>query len=327
MKRINEVIALLADGQFHSGEDVGEALGVSRSAIWKIIKGLEEIGIDVHRVQGRGYCIPGGIQFFSKERIESFLLGMKSTAKPTLDIFNRVASTNSYLQDKIKAGYPSQSICLSEYQTEGRGRRGRAWLSPYGKNIYMSLLWKFSAGPSALAGLTLLVGLAMIRALTTLGLTDLRLKWPNDILWHGSKLAGILVEMSIDDLNGCYAVIGLGLNLSLPQKIRSEVSQRVTDIQTILGHYPDKNYVTALLIHELFSILPEFEAQGFAPYVSQWQGYDHLLNKQITLKTPQQRITGIGQGIDETGALIMKVNGEFERFHSGEATIEEITSS
>jgi BirA family biotin operon repressor/biotin-[acetyl-CoA-carboxylase] ligase len=323
LKRIDEVINLLADGQFHSGEDVGGKLGISRSAIWKIVKQLEELGLDVHRVQGRGYCIPGGIQFFSEEKIRQHLSAEANQQLKKLDVFDCVNSTNSYLNSKVKDNWPSGSVCVAEHQTEGRARQGRHWVSPYGKNIYMSLLWKFAPGPSALTGLTLLVGLAIIRALSKMNIMDLHLKWPNDVMWHGAKLAGVLTEINIDDINGCHAIIGIGLNLHISPKMRAQIDKRIIDVQTILGCSPDKNTMTAFLLEELFAILPEFEKKGFEAFVEQWESYDLLRTKKVTVQTAHNKVMGVAQGIDHTGALTMRVNGQIERFYSGEVSIEE----
>ncbi len=321
MKRIDEVIQLLADGQFHSGEDIGKTLGISRSAIWKITKQLDDVGIEIHRVQGRGYCIPGGIQFYSEDKLKQFLSQDAFERLKNIAILNRVNSTNAFLQEKIKEDWTSASLCLAEYQSEGKGRRDRSWLSPYGKNIYMSLVWEFVAGPGALNGLTLLVGLAIIKALSKFNITGLSLKWPNDVMWNGNKLAGVLTEINVDDINGCQAIIGIGLNLHLPSKIRNQLHNQITDMQTILGAYPDKNYITALILEELLTLLPEFESKGFEHFVDQWRGYDHLLNKQIILHTIQDKVEGVAQGVDHTGALEIKVDGNIKKFYSGEASI------
>jgi BirA family biotin operon repressor/biotin-[acetyl-CoA-carboxylase] ligase len=315
------LIDYLSDGQYHSGEDLGLKLGISRSAIWKLIHQAGDLGLDIASIHGKGYCIPGGIEFFSHQHIENYLDKTLSEQLKCFDILSVVDSTNRYLMEKVKTNQTQNSVCLAEYQTAGRGRNSRSWISPFGKNIYLSLLWCFSGGTSALTGLTLSVGLAIVRALQKYGIENVGLKWPNDVYASDRKLAGTLVEIYIDSMGFCHVVIGIGINLAMTQRAGEAIEQQWTDIATLTSEKPRKNYLTALLLNELLHMLPNFEREGFAAYRDGWRNCDILLNKPITVHTLQGDIDGIAEGIDEQGGLLVRNGNQFHHFSSGDVSV------
>tara|TARA_B100000989_G_scaffold287898_1_gene257994 strand:- start:6021 stop:7004 length:984 start_codon:yes stop_codon:yes gene_type:complete len=316
------IIGLLADGKFHSGESLGEILGVTRSAVWKSLKKLTDLGIDIHRVQGKGYAIPNGIEVLETDKITSSMTPELQSLINSIDILPTVNSTNAFLLDKIKQGKTGPMVCLAEHQTQGRGRQGRKWVSPFGKNIYLSLSWSFPEGPIALAGLTIVAGVAVTRALQKLGLSNLGIKWPNDIYWAGRKLAGILTEVHLDSVGVCHAVIGVGINVEMSQNSSQEIDQPWADIYQALGHSVQRNQLVGTIISELLMILADYEQQGFAAYHTQWQAYDLLHSRQVILNTLTGVEKGTACGIDENGGLLVKQGDTVNTYRSGEVHLE-----
>ena len=193
-----KILQVLADGEFHSGEELGAALGVSRAAVWKQLQKLEALNIELESQKGRGYRIVGGLDLLSREAV---LASSGEASKPfveSMDIFNELASTNEVALAKIAEGDAHGYCCTAELQRSGRGRRGRQWVSPFARNLYFSMVWQFHSGASALEGLSLCIGVAVARALNRAGVDGVALKWPNDVLLDGRKLAGILLEMQGD---------------------------------------------------------------------------------------------------------------------------------
>lgn len=186
---MERLLQLLADGEFHSGRALGEQLNISRSAVWKQIQRLQALGIEVYSVKGRGYRIPHGIELLDRQAFESRLPETVAQRLSLVEFHREVDSTNRLALDALRLGAPN-ALIAAEYQSQGRGRRGRTWISPYGSNLCFSMGWRFSAGVSALEGLSLSVGLALRNALVRLGGQGINLKWPNDLLVAGRKLGG-----------------------------------------------------------------------------------------------------------------------------------------
>lgn len=237
-----------------------------------------------------------------------------------LDIFPVIDSTNNYLMTYAKTHAVSGKVCLAETQTAGKGRRGRQWISPQGENIYGSFLWRFHDAQT-LNGLSLAIGVGVIRGLNKLGIFHVDLKWPNDIYSDGKKLGGILIEVTTHSNGSVSAVIGFGLNVSLPQKIE-EITQAYTDLNEIAPHVElNRNNIVAQLLNELLPIAATFEKQGFSAYLDEWREYDCLFGKSAALFVGTQKINGIVQGIDENGLLkLQREDGTIQAFSSGEVS-------
>lgn len=219
-KNIKQLLTSLNDGNFHSGSNLGKELNLTRSAVWKLIKQLEKYGIGVEAKTRQGYRITQSLEFLDKEKIIQFLGAAHKQYLDKITIFDEIPSTNSYLVELAKT-QPNcmENICLAEFQTSGRGRLGRQWISPYGKNMYLSLLWRFVKEPGELGGLSIAVAVSVVEALRHYGIKqDIRLKWPNDIIWNGCKLAGILIEISGEVRHAYNTVIGIGLNIDIDRK-------------------------------------------------------------------------------------------------------------
>lgn len=313
-----ELIKLLADGQFHSGEELGSALQVTRSAIWKIMHQVKELGIEVHSVKSKGYQIPSGIEFLDKEKVLNHLPS-SITQHVKIETINEIDSTNQYLLDKNNRK-SSGSIILAEYQAKGRGRRHRQWFSPFGCNLYFSLLWSFDKDPSELSGLSLATGVAVANALEKYGVTQVQLKWPNDILWHYKKLAGILIEMTAETNSNTQVVIGVGINVQMPSDV--DIDQEWTDVATIIGQKPKRNLLAAYLIQEIIEMLFLFQQKGIAGFVNYWQALDAYFNKPVTLSTPSKNYSGTARGINKQGEFLLLSDENKEiRFLHGDVSL------
>jgi len=213
-------------------------------------------------------------------------------------------------------------VLAAEWQTSGRGRRGRVWHSAPGAALTFSMLWRFQQGAAVLAGLSLAVGVAMMRALAALGVEGAGLKWPNDVLWRGRKLAGILIEMQGDTLGPSAAVIGIGLNCRLPDVLVNRIEQPVADLATACGAAPERNHVLALLLTELERVLDAFARDGFAPLREEWQRHHVHQRRPVRLKLPDGgAVSGIADGVADDGALLLVTAKGPRRFHSGDISL------
>ena len=269
------LISILADGAFHSGEQLGEAFGMSRAAINKHIQTIREWGLDVFTVPGKGYSLPAPIQLLNEQAILSYLPAGQVTVLPVVD------STNQYLLDRITE-LKSGDACVAEYQHAGRGRRGRQWVSPFGTNLYLSMFWRLEQGPAAAMGLSLVVGIVMAEVLRKLGAEQVRVKWPNDLYLNDKKLAGILVELTGKTGDAAQLVIGAGINLTMRESITNAINQDWINLQEA-GVNIDRNKLTAELLSELRLAVVKFENEGLSAFISRWREMDKYLDSPVKL--------------------------------------------
>ena len=317
MKRPLQILQILSDGDFHSGEAIGATLGVTRAAVWKVIKQLIALGIEIHAIPKRGYYIPNGFELLDAEKIRAALDEKTRKLLGDLDILTITDSTTNYIRTKTK----SASVCLAEQQTAGRGRRGRQWFSPFGRNIYMSLLWRFAAGPAALAGLSLVVSIAVAESLIAFGIQGIGIKWPNDIVHSQQKLAGILLDIYGDAAGPCEVIISVGLNVAMSAVTDIDIDQAWTDLTKITGTQPSRNQLVAMMLNRMLAALNQFATAGLAAFTDQWQALDVLAGKPIILHTAAGDVTGVAAGINQRGELQVKVNGKLQSFNSGEVSV------
>jgi BirA family biotin operon repressor/biotin-[acetyl-CoA-carboxylase] ligase len=317
------LLPLLADGEFRSGQDLADALGVSRTAVWKQVNRLgSELGLTIESVRGRGYRIPGGIDLLDAAAIQQALNARTGTLLAALEVFDTIDSTNAELLRRAQQGCSSGLVCTAEQQSAGRGRRGRQWVSPYASNLYLSLLWEFSQGAAALEGLSLAVGVAVARALRSCAIPAVQLKWPNDVLYAGAKLGGILLEMTGDTAGRCQVVVGVGLNVAMPLAAADAIDQAWTDIKTIsAGRYPARNRLLAALLNELVPLLADFETQGFSHWRDEWQSLDAFAGASVVLNTGAAQMGGVARGVDARGALQLETTTGMQSVYGGEISL------
>jgi BirA family biotin operon repressor/biotin-[acetyl-CoA-carboxylase] ligase len=308
-----KLIALMANGEFHSGEQLGEALGMSRAAINKHIQTLKSWGLDVYTVTGKGYSLPAPIQLLDEETILSRL------HQPDLAVIPVIDSTNQYLLERMDQ-LPSGYACIAEYQQAGRGRRGRKWFSPFGANLYMSMYWRLEQGPAAAMGLSLVIGIIMAEVIQSLGAPDVRVKWPNDLYLNDRKLAGILVELTGKTGDAAQIVIGAGVNLLMRSEGAAEINQGWINLQEA-GINIDRNVLAAKILNSLREALPVFERDGLAPFVTRWEALDNFINRPVKLLIGDREVHGIARGIDKQGGLLLEQNGEVKSWVGGEISL------
>ncbi|MDD4914843.1 MAG: bifunctional biotin--[acetyl-CoA-carboxylase] ligase/biotin operon repressor BirA [Methylococcales bacterium] len=321
---LKRLLILLADGKFHSGTELAAALGVSRSAIWKQLQALNELDAELIAVSGKGYKLPRAMQMLDAAAIVGRLSQPARQWLAGLEIHDVIASTSGYLQERAAAGAASGLVCAAEYQTAGKGRRGRAWVSPFGHNLYLSLLWRYQDSPAALAGLSLALGVAVIRALKAFGIDEVGLKWPNDIYWRQRKLAGILVEVSGENGGPCHAVVGLGVNFYLSEQQGQNIGQPYADIQSILGEsvHLRRNELLGLLLNQLLPVVASYQAGSLAGYLDEWRQYDCVAGRQVQVQVGETRHSGILHGINDEGLLLLRhEDGRLQTFASGEVSL------
>ncbi len=318
------ILRLLGDGEFHSGATISRGLGVSRTSVSNALKGLDEIGLTVHKVRGRGYRIVQPMQWLERDMVLQHLGGEAQNFN--LEILDTAESTSSLLLQKAEMELKSSGIRIrvvaAELQTSGRGRRGRQWHSGLGDGLIFSLLWRFQQGPSSLSGLSLAVGIAIIRTLEFAGIKGTVLKWPNDVMFNFCKLGGTLIELQGDMFGPTVAVIGVGLNLKLSENTRARIDQGATDVFSIIGEMPDRNKLLAALLTNLVTMLREFEHQGFAPFKAEWADHHICENRAVTLHLPDgSSQDGVVHGVADDGSLLLRTPAGIRGYRSGEITL------
>lgn len=308
-----KIIDLLADGEFHSGEQLGTALGMSRAAINQHLKILQTWGLDIFRVTGKGYCLPEPIDLLSTVVIN------EKHHTDAIEVIPVIDSTNQYLLDNIERLH-SGDACIAEYQQAGRGRRGRQWFSPFGTNLYFSMYWRLEQGPAAAMGLSLVIGIVMAEVLRRSGCENIKVKWPNDLYINDKKVAGILVEMTGKTGDVAHIVLGAGINIAMKAADVEVVDQGWTSLQQ-QGIKLDRNALVAALITELRLALTQFEREGMVPFVPRWHALDNYINRQVKLIIGDREVHGIARGINEYGALMLEQEGEVQAWVGGEISL------
>ena len=313
------LIRELANGDFVSGELLGQQLGVSRTAISKHITALTEMGLDIFRVSGKGYKLAQPLSLLGAEHIRQ-LLSTKDLAN-VVEVHSIIDSTNSYLMRRLPNNLKQGQVCIAEYQSAGRGRRGRQWISPFGSHIYMSMYWHLEQGMSAAMGLSLVTALAVSDAIKEMFQIQVQLKWPNDIYLSGVKLAGILIDLEGQDSGPSHSVIGIGLNLAMPEQSGAQVDQAWTDLKSHTKVMFDRNTLCATLIRCLTTRLNQHHRFGLTPMVDEWLKQDFYFNKQVKLITGDRVTPGICRGINNQGALLLETAGKVKVIYGGEVSL------
>lgn len=322
MQLRSRIVRCLSNGEFHSGEALGAALGVSRMAVWKHLRGLREAGLEFEIIRGKGYRLTRAVELLDAGQVLAAVSAQTRSMLGPVDVFLELDSTSNRLREQALAGAVSGSVCLAETQHGGRGRHGRRWVSPFAANLYLSLLWRTEAGAATLGGLSLVTGIALIRCLHKLSFPQAGLKWPNDVLVDGAKLAGILIDV-IGEANGdCAVVIGVGINVDMPAAAAPAIDQRWTDLQTVAGTVElTRNRLAAALLDELLPALKDFEADGLGSFMDEWRRHDVVAGRTIDLLLPDRTVYGRACGIDAGGALLVETAAGRERFAAGEVSL------
>jgi BirA family transcriptional regulator, biotin operon repressor / biotin---[acetyl-CoA-carboxylase] ligase len=254
-------------------------------------------------------------ELLDADKILSFIEPNRRRLLAQFDIFPSLPSTNSYLLDLAREPLSSGYVCMAEEQSAGRGRLGKQWDSPQG-NIYCSLLWNFPIAHADISQLSLAIGVMIVRALEELGIKQgCQLKWPNDIYYDNRKLAGILIEALPTRREVYPVVIGVGLNVQIQEEER-------IGLQEILNTPVSRNKVIGLMLNELVAGLGTYIDKSFSSFCSDYMKYDMLRGKYVVIRTGKLEITGIAEGINSSGELVVRdQNSQDHMFRCGEVSV------
>ncbi len=325
---LSQLLQTLSDGHYHSGDELGKLLGVSRAAVWKQLQKLGELGVELQSVRGRGYRLDGGLELLDRERMWASLSDTTRAQLSELEVLSVIDSTNSRAMRRAAQGQ-SGYLCLAEQQTAGRGRRGRTWISPFGRNLYLSLSWSFEGGAAQLEGLSLAVGVAICQVLEAQGLDSVGLKWPNDLLWRQRKLAGVLLEMTGDPAGVCQVVVGVGLNLTMPPASAGAIEQPWVDLEEACSvegcPRPNRTVLAAQLVDSLVALLSTYHRDGFALWRGPWLKRDAFVGRRVVVSSGARVQEGVARGVDSSGALELDQDGERVVCHGGELSMRAVS--
>jgi BirA family transcriptional regulator, biotin operon repressor / biotin---[acetyl-CoA-carboxylase] ligase len=319
-----KVYSLLIDGKFQSGEELAEKLGISRSGVWKAAVTLRALGVVIHAVRNRGYRLAAPGELLDAARIQQGLSRDARARVRQVDVAWTLPSTNTALLARADLPFGKSDVYLAEYQSAGRGRRGRAWLAPPGASVCLSLSWNFPVIPRDLGSLSLATGVCVLRALEARKLEGIQLKWPNDLLFEGRKLAGILIEMRAESEGPTYVVIGVGLNVSLGTALLKQIAAagtQATDLKSAGLISTTRNDVVSALVDSLVCGLVEFEKHGLRAFIEEWRRADALRGRMVTIHSGDLTEKGLARGVDIGGALLVETPQGLKKFVSGEVSV------
>ncbi|MGE3298141.1 MAG: biotin--[acetyl-CoA-carboxylase] ligase [Porticoccaceae bacterium] len=316
------LLGLLADGEFHSGAELGQTLGVSRAAIWKALGKLEALELPLERARRHGYRIAGGIDLHDAAAIRAGLGDAARDLLRDIRVLEVVDSTNEQAKraaDALNGG----GICyLAECQTGGRGRLGRHWVSPFARNLYLTVAWEFDGGIAVVEGLSLAVGVAVRRALAAVGVIDIGLKWPNDLLRAGHKLGGILIEVIGDPQGLCRVITGIGINVAMPAAAARAIDQPWRDLSDC-GVSRDR--LAVALLDQLLPLLHGFPERGFRAYRGEWEAAHVHQGRPVRIGTGSRATDGIARGVNDRGALALECADGLRFIGGGEVSLREVS--
>lgn len=314
---LNKLLSILADGQFHSGSELGVHLGVSRTAVWKAMPLLEQFGIAVEVIKGKGYRIGAGLDLIDLELVKAHLLA-KTLAKVHMSVLLSCRSTNDYLlNDECGSNGSIYRVCFSEHQTAGKGRRGREWVSPFAKNLLFSSAFNLQGGVDVLAGLSLVVGIAVGKAIKKLGVDNVKIKWPNDVYIDDKKIAGILLELTGEATTSWKVVCGIGLNVLMGQNDGAQINQEWCSLEGYIK--VKRSDVAGVVLSSLLEHLELFKQKGFKKFMGEWEVFDWLSGKQIVIMP--SGLTGVAKGVNKQGALLIETLTGIEEVNAGEVSV------
>ena len=317
-----KILTQLADGNLHSGQKMAAQFGVTRSAIWKALKKLEEFDLLVDHQRGVGYrLLAGPLDLLTTDEILSDCGSITAAKLGGLHLLREIPSTNQYLLDNRIRDAGAPMACFAEYQSAGRGRRGRSWHSPLGTNLYSSLAWPVRAAATDLAGLSLAVGVTVADVLSGLGVQRIGLKWPNDLLVDGQKLGGILIDLRGEANGVIWVVIGIGINVNMQSVADRVIDQPWISCLQLLGEPLSRNRLAGRLIEQLITAMEIFEKEGFSAFSQRWSSRDLLVGESIWVDMGGKKVTAVAKGVDATGALLVEYEGSTLALHSGEVTV------
>jgi BirA family transcriptional regulator, biotin operon repressor / biotin---[acetyl-CoA-carboxylase] ligase len=313
----------LNETTFISGQVLATKFGVSRATISKHILALTELGIDIFSVTGKGYKLAKRLNLINTNAFDLSLEQLN-----LIEVLPIIDSTNSYIMRLLREGQQISDghTVIAECQTEGKGRRGRQWISPFGSHIYLSRYFQSTEGLAATGGLSIAIGIAIKNAVNRFINVKAQLKWPNDILIDNKKLGGVLVEAEGQSDGLCHLVIGIGLNVSMPTLVTTEIDQPWTDMSKNSGAYIDRNKVCIALMEELDTVLMEFKENGLRNLYKEWNADNAFKGQVVNLISGKQSKRVRCMGIDQNGALMIEDLDTLlvKKIHGGEISLRNV---
>ena len=315
-----KLLGLLADGKPHKSNQLTRLLSVDDETLKKLLEDLGALGVDWVEIPGQGYRWLDPVELLEPALILDGLGAEARSRLSDLQVVGEIDSTNRFLMDAARDGAGSGYACVAEYQSRGQGRRGRGFVSPIG-NIYQSVLWRLDVEPSFLSGLSVAIGVLVAETCKRLGVAEVGVKWPNDVYWRARKLSGILVESLMDPTRGVAVVVGVGVNFRMAKEPGERIDQSWVDLHTASGRAPDRNIAVACLLEAILLGLDQFAQEGFAPFRSRWNQHDVMRNRAVVLYGSGDCTQGTAVGVDETGALLLDIDGVTQTVTSGDVSV------
>lgn len=321
--RALRLLILLNDGMYHSVNSLAKYFRCSLASIYFLVIQLQKYNVDVVNIDGYGILLNKPIVWLDAELITRYI--SIESEKLELRLFDIIDSTNNYFLSQLKRNTLIKdltSVAVAEFQTNGRGREGRIWRCGFGNGLLFSICWRFEKGVSNLSGLSLVVGIAILRVLRSYAIQNINIKWPNDILCNFHKLAGILIEIRGEVCGPSYAIIGIGINFNLSKSIIPLINQRATDLSSVTGDLINRNQVLGRLLSELYNVLNEFAYYGFSSFKKEWISYHSYEGCEVDLIFPNGlAITGIVDGVTDDGAICLLTLEGKKSFNIGNIAI------
>jgi len=320
------LLELLCDGEMHAGPALAAHLGVSRTAVWKLVADLRESGVDIASVERRGYRLAQPCELLDAARIRHAAEQDGEPLPGELEVLFAVDSTNEYLYSAPAPRAGSPRTVFAEIQRAGRGRRGRSWFAPFGSGLTFSIAWSYPEVPAELSALSLAVGVTVADTLRAAGAGEAMLKWPNDVVWRHRKLGGLLIQVKLEAGGAASVVVGLGLNLALSDDARARLAgpgaTSVADLHEAMGgRVPGRNELAGRLVAAMCAGLERFGREGFSPFAARWQELDSLSGVEVRVSQSAGSVDGRALGADRDGALRVDVGGRVERFLAGDVSL------
>jgi len=322
------LLRLLADGGFHNGASLARGSGLPRAAVEREIDRLSAWGVEVQARPGHGYRLPHPFDLLDEARIRAGFAAASASRVRRLTVEQEIDSTNTALLAVTDLPPGQNDVMLAEFQTAGRGRRGRAWRAPFASGLCLSVSLNLTRPHADLGTLSLAAGVAVLRALKRRGVQGLTLKWPNDVLAGDAKLAGILCELRAEPAGATYVVMGIGINVRLPAATEAALAAegtRPTDLKRIAPDACSRSELAAELVNELVTMAVEFDQRGFAAYHAEWAAADALNGRAVAVHDHGGVRGGIARGIAADGTLCVELASGLTRLAAGDVTLRPLT--
>jgi BirA family transcriptional regulator, biotin operon repressor / biotin---[acetyl-CoA-carboxylase] ligase len=317
-----ELLRILADGELYSGQYLANKVGVSRTAIWKQINKIKEKNVKLIAIRGKGYQLEYPLELLNVNKIRDQLTPIVLQQLESIQVLYQTDSTNKVLMDALPNTPIHARVVLAEYQSNGRGRGTNKWMSAPGMGLCISIAWHFDYMPKSFSALSLATGVVLANSLCQgEDGNRIQLKWPNDLIYNNAKLGGILIETRGQHAGSVDVVIGIGINININTQFSCLIDQKVTDLSTVYGNLPPRNYIASIIINNIFNLLAEYPQNGFEKYIGDWHQLDISKGKKAVLHSSGKKIVGTVNNIDDNGNLVMVVNGKKVKFSSGDLSL------